>query len=58
MREITIVAHCKGIDGAKAYNKNVSFCHHPDCYQCRNFEQVLREEAQRLMESLRVEINK
>ena len=59
MRGIKIMSYCKGINGPKIYSRDFTLCSHPDCYQCRTFERILREEAsQKLLLDKLIEIVK
>lgn len=54
-RKIKLVSYCRGIDGPKSFSSEVggmNLCSHPECHQCRNFEELFKEEFNKQIEQL------
>lgn len=56
-RQFKLMSYCKGIDGPKEYGTNMTgLCDHPECVQCRNFENAFKEEVDRQIKMFDVKL--
>ena len=60
-RKVKLMTYCKGVDGAKSYGGEIggmNLCDHPECDNCRNFEQLSKEEILKQLSELQDNIEK